>query len=81
LVLGFEFDLYQTAWIKQFSNLENFRQKYSDRWPTQHEEFPEGNKLGSWCSDQRKKFKKGKVSLDKKEKLDGIGFPWSFKTI
>jgi len=35
--------------------------------------------LGNWVSDQRKCFKKGKLSLERTTQLEGIGFAWKLK--
>jgi hypothetical protein len=74
--IGFEWDPINDEWNRQFEYLQEFRNKYSDRWPLQREEYPEGNKLGTWCSNQRKAQNDGKISVDRFEKLKGIGFEW-----
>ena len=72
--IAFVWDAFEEQWNKQFNYLISFREKYPDRWLAQREEFPSGNKLGSWCSDQLKKIRKNQLSSDKKEKLESIGF-------
>lgn len=62
-----------SSWNYQFETLKQFRQRFSDRWPHQHEEFPVGNSLGSWCSDQRKNFEC--LSVAQKDLLMSIKFP------
>ena len=38
----------------------------------------DGLKLYDWVADQRKKYKKGKLSADRIEKLNSIGMVWQF---
>jgi len=38
---------------------------------------PEGFPLGKWQSDQRSKYKKGKLSAERIKRFEGIGFIWS----
>ena len=79
--LGFIWNTFNSSWNVRFDYLVKFRRLYPTRWPKKGEEFPEGNKISYWCVDQRIKFKKGKLSIDKKSKLDEIGFPWNPRLI
>lgn len=59
----------------QYDYLLKFRELYPYRWPKQDEKFPEGNRLGSWCSNKRsnkKNLERWKIDL-----LDKIGFAWN----
>lgn len=81
--LGFCFDTIDKTWDKlwdeQFNNLCEFRKLFPDRWPNKNEQFFDGDKLGYWCQRQRGYFKKNKLAMWKKDKLDEIGFPWKIK--
>lgn len=78
--LGFDFNkidkTWDEQWLQQLNYLKEFRKLYPNRWPKNKEEFPEGNKLGSWCQDQRKKINKNSLSDEKKQRLLEINFPF-----
>lgn len=76
--IGFVWNNFHKSWDRQFQNLLEFRKVYNSRWPMLREEFPVGNKLGYWCSDQRQKLKKNKLSPEKIKKLSATGFPWKY---
>ena len=69
------------TWMPQYETLLEFRKKYPDRWPAEKEEFPKGNNLGYWCSNQRRGFKRDLLSKERLELLSKIGFRFSTKTI
>lgn len=77
--IKFIWNNFHNAWDKRFNYLLEFRKLHPTRWPKKGEEFPTGNKIADWCVDQRKKFKQGKLSPDRKNRLKEIGFPWSLK--
>jgi len=68
-----------TNWNFQYENLLTFRKEYPERWPTQFEEYPVGNQIGSWCSIQRTRFSKKKLEKDRFELLAKIGFPFDLQ--
>ena len=37
---------------------------------------PDGYKLGGWVSDQREKYRAGKMKPERKARLDALGMPW-----
>jgi hypothetical protein len=62
-------------WEQNYNYLLEFRKKYPDRWPKPNEEYPEGNKLGSWFKNQRRLVSILERSLDEikeysKDKID-----------
>jgi len=69
----------QKAWELQCEWLLKFREQYPDRWPKQHEEFPEGNKVGRWINKQRVLYNQGRLSQERTILLERAGFPWSKK--
>src|SRR4029077_19529393 len=66
-----------SSWNYQFGSLKEFRQIHPNRWPKDKEEFPLGNRLGSWCQDQRDNFKKGLLSNERINSLNQLGFKWN----
>ncbi len=61
-------------WEAQFNNLVKFMKQNPGRWPNSTEEFPIGNKLGSWCTFQRKQ--KNEITEVQRVLLNKIGFTW-----
>lgn len=73
--LGIPFDFRNQNFEKKFSYLLNFRKKYPNRWPVYQQEY-RGVKLGEWCRNIRKAYRKGKLSKIRIAKLNEIGFPF-----
>lgn len=71
--IGFvwEYDL-DKDWEIQYQALQVFYGK-KGRWP----KVTEGGSLGAWCVTQRKLYREGKLSGERKTRLDAIGFTWS----
>jgi hypothetical protein len=74
--LKFVWDPLELAWEKGFASLKQFtaREKHC-RVPRVHEEG--GFKLGTWVVNQRNR--RDDLSLERKRKLDSIGFVWRLK--
>lgn len=66
------------TWIKQYRNLQEFMSLHPGRWPLAKCEFPSGNRLGGWCSKQRARHREYRLSQDRVDMLDKIGF-WAVK--
>ena len=70
--LGFAWDRFEEAWEAKFQQLKAYKSMNGNcNVPIEH---PEHSSLGSWVSDQRKRFKQGKVSEKRRKKLCSIGF-------
>ena len=69
---GWVWDLSDKEWQKRFSELNEFKNKNGHISPN-----TKNTALGRWCSAQRKNQKKGKLSLERFELLNGIGFTWN----
>jgi len=70
--IGFEWDIYTSAWNKNFEALLAFKKKYGHTDITQRSAG-----LGFWAVKQRKNFKKNKLSQERIDKLNSIDFNWS----
>ncbi len=68
--IGFMWDLFESAWQKQYNYLQEYRKIYPDTWPQASEEYPVDNNLGSWCSEQRKAYTKQELSPDRIQLLE-----------
>lgn len=65
---------YENLWQDRFSELAAYKREHGDcRVPSGWAQNP---KLANWVGVQRMRFKKGKLSMERIEALDGIGFDW-----
>ena len=69
---GWVWDSLDAKWEASFYELQTYKAEYGDvdvpiKWPSG---------LGSWASVQRRSEKKGKLSPDRKVRLDELGFEW-----
>uniref|UniRef100_UPI00214BFF36 helicase associated domain-containing protein n=1 Tax=Chlamydia suis TaxID=83559 RepID=UPI00214BFF36 len=72
--IGFVWDVTEEAWEKNFLELKRFQEEHGHCKVPQR--YPQNPDLGSWVSTQRVDFKKGKLSEDKIERLEELGFVW-----
>jgi len=72
--LGFEWDPVRAAWEAMFQALVAFKGKQGHcNVPFGWSENPE---LGTWVSNQRQTFRKGKLSEERVARLEALGFEW-----
>lgn len=72
--IGFEWDSLAVWWELSFSKLLSFKANNGHcRIPARYEADPE---LSGWVSNQRKLYLKGKISADRVERLESVGFEW-----
>lgn len=69
--VGFEWNLLDSNWMKEFQSLKVFFATQG-RWPKR-----EDGALATWCYTQRERRKKGRLSKERIRVLDEIGFVWS----
>ncbi len=74
--VGFVWDSLESAWQEQYTYLQEYRNRYPDRWPQNREEYPIDNNLGLWCGTQRVKYNKQELSPKRTQLLEAIGFRW-----
>lgn len=66
--VGFEWNLLDSNWMKEFQSLKVFFATQG-RWPKR-----EDGALATWCYTQRERRKKGRLSKERIRVLDEIGF-------
>ncbi len=72
--IGFTWDPYSAEWRGNYLSLQAFRQKHGHcDVVSNSKEFP---KLGRWVKMQRAQRKRGRLSLDRIELLNRLGFDW-----
>ncbi|UCF74979.1 MAG: helicase associated domain-containing protein, partial [Betaproteobacteria bacterium] len=70
--IGFVFDPREAAWQEMFMKLVAYRDEFGDcNVPQRFEADPE---LGAWCNTQRKAYKHNRLSPERIERLETIGF-------
>ena len=62
------------SWEGRLEELKQYKEKYGNcNIPQRYKDDP---KLGQWVDRQRQAYKKGKLSSEQIESLNGIGFEW-----
>ncbi|WP_080121412.1 DEAD/DEAH box helicase [Chlamydia suis] len=72
--LGFVWDVFEESWEENFLELQRFREEHGHCKVSTR--YPQNPFLGIWVSNQRRDFKDGKISEDKIERLEELGFVW-----
>lgn len=73
--LGFVWDQLAVAWEEMFAALRAYAETHGDCNVPQN---CKGNvKLGAWCSTQRMQYKKDRLSRDRVQRLEQLGFRWT----
>jgi len=72
--MGFKFDRYNDRWESRYCELIEYRECHGhynvpDSWP-------ENLRLARWVMTQRQMFRKGKLSQNRVQRLEAIGFIW-----
>jgi len=72
--LGFEWDPYTAEWETNFQKLTDFQRTYNHcRVPSA---WPDDRALGRWVNRQRTFQHSGRLSADRFQRLDALGFCW-----
>jgi superfamily II DNA or RNA helicase/DNA-binding TFAR19-related protein (PDSD5 family) len=78
--LGFVWDLQIERWEEGFGELSAYHQEHGDCEFFQSYVTETGFKLGVWADTQRQNLKKNKLSDERKERLEALGFVWDSLT-
>ena len=70
----FEWEPTQARWNEMYQGLVDYK-KTRDHCNVP-QDYPENPRLGRWAGFQRTLYKKGKLSQDRIDKLEAIGFEW-----
>jgi hypothetical protein len=72
--IGFVWDPLDSSWEAMFTELKRYKDEHGDcNVPG---DWGENIKLANWVGNQRQLQKKGKLSPERKARLDAIGFDW-----
>jgi hypothetical protein len=73
--LGFVWDPLEALWGESFAALLAFKERFGHcNVPQSWKENP---KLGKWCAKQRQTKKQGKLTPERIQRLDSLGFEWT----
>jgi len=75
--IGLQWEVYEPVWQKNFQYAQEYYLKHGDLLVPRHYECSDGFKLDTWLQNQRTKYRTGKLSDDRIEKLESIGMIWS----
>ena len=73
--LGFKWTVIEDKWNAQLEYLKEYLDKFN-LLPEYNINYPTDNKLGAWCSRQRSLYRENKLSKNKINQLESIGFIW-----
>jgi hypothetical protein len=73
--MGFVWDLEVDAWETGFASLEKFYKIHNHAQISNP--YPHNKQLGEWAEAQRRLDKQGKLTVERKERLDSLGFIWN----
>ena len=74
--IGLIWNKIDEAWEKGYQETLKYKRKFGDANAPQSYKMPDGFRLGSWLSERRKTYKKGKLDNEKIKRLEKIGFVW-----
>ncbi len=78
--LGFDWDPLTSKWEEGFPHLEAFVKEHGHCRVPQAYKTADGFKLGTWVGNRRMDQRKGKLSPERRARLDALGFVWSVMT-
>jgi hypothetical protein len=71
--LGFCWDIFGTAWDKNYAELVAYKEANGDCNP------PPSTSLRNWCDNMRRHRKRGELSSEQITQLDALGFCWELQ--
>ena len=73
--IGFCWDVKESAWQENYGQLKAYREKNGNCLVSRGE-LDDNDKLHYWIVKQRDALKNGRLTAERKELLDGLGFCW-----
>lgn len=75
--LNFEWDLKNALWLQNFNKLKAYAKKYNNaNVPRKYKDDPS---LGQWVNELRKAYRAKRLSSDRIEMINSLGFSWDPK--
>jgi superfamily II DNA or RNA helicase len=75
--IGFKWDPYAQAFEKGFQETLKYKEHFGDSNASYKYTTPEGYKLWVWQGDIRQRYKRKKLTHDRIQRLEEIGFKWA----
>lgn len=80
--LGFVWDVKQHEWQRWFGLLVRYREEFGHcAVPQAYREPSTGAKLGVWVAQQRKAATRGRMTDDRRHRLEELGFVWTHERV
>ena len=79
--IGMQWQLQAPAWDMNYQHAKYYFIEHGDLLVNLHYECSDGFKLGAWICNQRTKYRTGKLSDEKIEKLEAIGMVWNTRDV
>lgn len=75
-ILDFEWEPLETAWVRAFDHLRIFVEREGHaNVPQRHVES--SFQLGTWCANQRGRYRRGTTPDERAKQLEALGFRWN----
>eukprot|EP00956_Cyclotella_meneghiniana_P012781 scaffold18176_cov54-Cyclotella_meneghiniana.AAC.3 len=74
--IGFAWEANWNVARKELSKNERWNEMFKDLVDYKEKSYPEDRSLGYWVATQRSSYKNNRLSQDRIDKLNGIGFAW-----
>ncbi|KSP81217.1 hypothetical protein APB20_19470 [Pseudomonas aeruginosa] len=75
--IGFDFDPHATSWAEAFQELRQYKRDQGHANVPAGHVTGTGRNLGTWCSEQRKAYRAGRLSDSREEQLRSEGFAFA----
>ena len=75
--IGFVWEINNTQWMKMYQRLIAYKKQHKTTSVPRH--YNEDQQLGSWVDIQRQRYKSNKLSIERINYLESIGFVWKIR--
>jgi hypothetical protein len=75
--IGFDWNPQDSTWEAMIAELKRYKDEHGDC--NVPDKWSKNRKLGSWVGTQRSFSKKGRLSPERKARLDALGFIWDLR--
>eukprot|EP00985_Skeletonema_marinoi_P021764 scaffold13537_cov142-Skeletonema_marinoi.AAC.2 len=72
--IGFVWDPFEDSWNEMFQQIVEYKDKHGDTLVPA--KYPDNPQLGTWVNQQRRNIKNNKLTTERIDKLNEIGFVW-----
>ena len=77
--IGFVWDPFEALWETKFTELKLYKERFGDcNVPARWKEHP---RLATWVGEQRSNNAEGRLTSERKSRLDKLGFVWNLERL